>query len=193
MAKFKELNLELQDNEEIKLGGNQVDSHIYYDGSDLLIKNFTGNVTISGSSGLITTKPSRCSAYLSAVQAVVTYGTWHQVEFDLTAFDELNEFNTTTHKFTAKNSGYYIVTGAYGFEGLADDDQFGMYINKDGTPQIYNVSKTGGVISPRKSISKVMYIAKDSFVDMYVRHLFGADRDLHAAISGTGLTVHRLS
>lgn len=70
--------------------------------------NITGNLTVAGS---LTSNMTKVRVVTNTAETFPSTG-FVIVTYDNKTFDTLNEFDTTTHKFTAKYSGYYQVSAA---------------------------------------------------------------------------------
>lgn len=189
MAKFNQLNIVLQEDQKIKLGTSQ-DVEIYYHGNQIRIE---GDVVISGavSGG---TGTSRCSAYMSGDQSVPTYvDTYTKAAFDSVLFDELDEWNTTDHKFTAINAGYYLVSANGCINSLPDGDYWTVYIRKNDAGAAYCHNEVGGTVTPRYNVTKILYLEAGDDVKLWVRQNSGGTLLLDSAARNTYMTIHRLS
>ena len=84
-----------------------------------------GIITLSGSSaGGGYAGNSNIFAYLSADQEDIVHGTVTTVELDTLLWDTGNEFNTTTHEFTANATGYYQVNFCTRFASRVGNDGY---------------------------------------------------------------------
>ena len=115
MSKFNELNLELQDNQKIRLGDKQ-NSDIFFDGNnlvvsgaDILFSNEISGFAPSGS-GHLTTKEyvddkfeSGCHVYRLGAQSIPHTG-FHVIEFNTVIYDNLSEYDSTNFRFKPKRS-----------------------------------------------------------------------------------------
>lgn len=188
MAKFKELNLELQDDEKINLGNGQ-DAKIYFHNDKLRIQDcdihFTG--AVSGGEGT-----SRCSAYAISTQSVAT-AIMTIAELDTVLFDELGEFNTSTNRFVTTQPGYYILSGGLEIESIANGNYYTVcvYVN-EGIKAIVH-TEVGGGTSPRFNCTTIRYLAVGDYVTLRGRHNYGSNRTFGAGRSNTYLTIHKLS
>lgn len=69
-----------------------------------------------------------------------------QIPFDVETFDLKNEFNTTTHTFTAKVSGYYRIYAQGSQIDFFDPGVHGIAIYKNGSPIAVSRSKHPGAV-----------------------------------------------
>jgi len=67
------------------------------------------------------TNETLLDVYLSADQSI-SAGSWAIVAFDTENKDERNEFDTSTHKFTPDEDGWYLVVTGVEFSVGADQD-----------------------------------------------------------------------
>ena len=189
MAKFKNLNLELKDDENINLGDSK-DAKIYFHNGKLRLQDcdvhFTG--AVSGGRGT-----SRCSAYLSANQTGVVTATYTIAELDAVLFDELGEFDTGTHRFTATQEGYYIITASLEIESLGDGNYYTVAISINGGLKATVHTELGGATTPRWNCTRIYRLLVGDYVEVSGRHSYGSDRSFGGGNSFTYLTIHRLS
>ena len=137
---------------------------------------------------------SRVSAYLGTNQTGVVTSTWTKVELNTEQFDGLGEFDSTTnYRFVANTAGYYHVCGTIGFEGMGDNDSIATGIYVDGLRVAHVTTKLGGGSSPGQNLSKLVYLAANSYVELWGRHTLGVNAQFDAGIAETYLTIHRLS
>ena len=133
MAKFKELNLELNDNEKIILSDDQ-NTNIYFDGealnieADILLfsESVSGETTSASAPAILTTKKyvddkcaSGCRIYNNTAQDVED-ATWTWVHFNTVIYDNLDEYDPSTYKFKPKNPGIYMVSAGVHLTSLID-------------------------------------------------------------------------
>ena len=183
MAKFNELNIELQDDQKLKLGT----AEIWFDGNRLVID---GDVTITGSvSG---SNMSRCHAYLSSNQTITPVD-YHLVEMDAVIFDTLNEFNTSTHKFTAAAEGYYTVTASVEIEGLDDGKYLTINIDVNSVSSAVFHDEMGGSVTGRFNVTKLFHLNQGDLVHVDVRQGDVGNLDIGGGHTYTYLSIHRLS
>ena len=183
MAKFKDLNIELQDNQKLKLGT----AAVWFDGNKLVID---GDVTITGSvSG---SNMSRVHAYLTTEQTIGGVD-FHLVELDAVVFDSLGEFNTGTHKFTASAEGYYTVTASLEINGLADGNYLSINIDINGSSSAVFHDEVGGATVARNNVTKLFHLYEGDTVHFDCRHGNAGNLDIGGGAAYTFLSIHRLS
>lgn len=86
---------------------------------------------------------SMVNANMSAGQAIAA-GTWTQIAFDVVDYDDLGEWSTTNHNFTAAHPGYYrVTTSVDGSTGTAGIRQCALQVNGVQKAQDYKTSATG--------------------------------------------------
>lgn len=189
MAKFNQLNIELLEDQKVKLGTSQ-DVEVYYHGNQIRIE---GDIVLSGalSGG---TGTSRCSVYMSGDQNVPTYvDTYTKAAFDTIDFDELDEWNTTDHKFEAKNEGYYLVSATGCINSMPDGAYISVYIRKNTGGAAYCHTEVGGTVTPRYNVTKILYCRTGDDIKLWVRQNSGGTLTLDSAKRNTFMTIHRLS
>ena len=189
MAKFNQLNIELLEDQKVKLGTSQ-DVDVYYHGNQIRIE---GDVVLSGaaSGG---TGTSRCSVYMSGDQTVVDYvDTYTKVAFDTIDFDELGEWDTVDHKFVAQNAGYYLVSANGCINTLPDGAYITVYIRKNESGEAYCHTEVGGTVTPRYNVTKVVYLDVADIIKLWIRQNSGGSLTIDSAARNTFMTIHRLS
>lgn len=137
---------------------------------------------------------SRASAYLSSDQADAATATWTKVELDTEEFDGLSEMDVaSTHRFVAASAGYYQVNVGMCILSLGADDLYAIAVYKNGSAEVTSQNYTPIATSPRANISKLLYLAANDYVELYINHGFGAVRSVYGSKSTTFLTIHRVS
>jgi hypothetical protein len=138
---------------------------------------------------------SRCAVYRgSTVQSVAT-GTWTKVEYNTEEFDGLSEFDSSTnYRFTASSAGYYQVDLCATLDNLGVEDTLIAEIRINGSAKARaRLWLAKAAQDPSASVSKLVYLAAADYVEAWVYHDYGANRDLFAVLSQNFLTIHRLS
>ena len=122
------------------------------------------------------------------------------VEYDDEDYDNLNEYdNVTNYRFTAKETGYYLVKASLSSESLAWNqyEYFILYIYKDGalhTTGVRDIDWIGKTDFREAVISDVIYLAVGSYIDIRVWQDRGvATLDTGVDANRNFFTVHRLS
>jgi hypothetical protein len=155
-----------------------------------------GQVLTRGTSGWIAQTPSgggftsRVSAYLSTNQTIENNTTI--VSFNAIVFDGNNEFNTTTHEFTASSSGYYLVIANVLYYNFSPDNAASAYIYKNNSYILQNTSHTGAAYNNLGiALYTVLYLAAGDYIDIRTATIGGSI--LLGGLGNTSLFIHRLS
>lgn len=138
-------------------------------------------------------KQSCTRMYLNTDQDVPS-GAYTKVEFDAESFDVQSEGDTTNHRFKAKVAGYYQVDSVLRFkEAVGDNKRITMAIYKNGA--IYSKASTHGcnLTSMGMSIADIVPLDTDDYVQIYVYHDHGTNRQLDGAVDTCLMSVHKLS
>jgi hypothetical protein len=138
---------------------------------------------------------SRCAAYRGTTVQSVATGTWTKIEYNTEEFDGLGEFdNTTNYRFIANTTGYYQVNLCATLDNLGIDDSIIAEIRINGSAKARaRVWLSKDAQDPSASVSKLVYLNATGYVEGWVYHDYGANRDLLATSSQNFLTVHRVS
>lgn len=126
-------------------------------------------------------KQSGCSAYRSADETIPS-GSFVLPTLDSEYWDIQNEFNTTTHKFTATKAGKYIATFAWYIQGLADEDAVGAMIYKNvaaGPPHWWIYQGAAG--DSGGEITQIFDLAANDTLEPRIRQDSGANKTLLAS------------
>jgi hypothetical protein len=138
---------------------------------------------------------SRVRAYLSKSQTL-TANMDSKIALDVKDYDTLDEFdNTTNYRFTAKRTGFYLVTANVQFEDLNPDDWYVAYILKNIDIIVWSEGNAGhsvGIANYSLTLSTIVYLAKDDYLELW------ALRSSDGVVSGedpyfTFMAVHILS
>jgi len=150
------------------------------------------SVTTSGIVGL--PKQSRCRAYLSGSNQSVPSATWTKIQLNATLYDEQGEFDTTTnYRFTATEAGYYIVIGSISILNIDDQKTVTVAIRKNGASCAYTRYYTSGTAAPIISAVSIAHLDAGDYLELWVYHNHGSNRDVAAGSSYTYMAIHKLS
>ena len=148
---------------------------------------------IAEAAGYVPPVGSKVSAYLAADQTGIAQATFTKVEFNAVKFDTLDEFDiTTNHRFIAKSSGYYMVTGSVRWNSLDDGDYITIAIYVNGSSVSLVHTELGGGTTPRYNSNKLVYLEVDDYIELWTRHGYTGNRDIDSEQQGTYLTIHRV-
>lgn len=133
---------------------------------------------------------SKARAYISSAQSP-TANTLTVVNFGTENYDVDNEFNLTTDRFVATVTGYYLVTSQIYFTGLVDQNDYSVYIYKNGAVVAQKLQTASGANGMMVTISDVVPLAATDYVEIRVRR-----QNTGAIEVGTDFSfvaIHRLS
>jgi hypothetical protein len=137
---------------------------------------------------------SRARAYLSANQSVPT-GAFTKILLNAENYDEQGEFdNVTNYRFTAKKAGYYQVNACAVLNLSVDTARLIAFIYKNGA-MVARADSQMSVANTYVSanVSDVIYLAADDYLELYVWHNCGSNRDIYGGSAYTFLSIHKLS
>jgi len=134
---------------------------------------------------------SGCYAYRATNQSVTYDATL--VELDTELYDVANEFNTSTHLFTATNAGYYVVSQGVNFVGVSLKyvESF-CYQNTAARGFAYcqaHCSSANGIMA---NGSACVYLSAGETVGMYVIQNLANPRNLIGALY-TFMSIYRIA
>jgi len=133
---------------------------------------------------------SRARVHLSNEQTIPN-NTFTKVELDTEDYDGLGEFNTTTHRFTAQQAGYYQVNVSVMFNTTNTNTYYHAILYKNGTSYAWSTSNAATTFDRLTlSISDVVYLAANDFLEVYVYQQSGGDETIRV---DTYFSIHRLS
>ena len=153
------------------------------DGGNYIKINDGGIVDIS--------KTSCCLVYLGSDQSIPT-AVRTIIEFDTEVFDYQDEYNTSTHRFTASSHGYYAVTAQGEVGTLGDGDHFIVALYKNGSIFTDCRNAPGGSTGPRMSASKIIEMNKNDYIEFKIYHSFGSALNAIAGQANNSISIHKL-
>jgi hypothetical protein len=134
---------------------------------------------------------SGCYAYRATNQSVTYDATL--VELDTELYDVANEFNTSTHLFTATNAGYYVVSQGISFVGVSlKYVESYCYQNTAARGFAYcqaHCSSANGIMA---NGSACVYLSAGETVGMYVIQNLANPRNLIGALY-TFMSIYRIA
>lgn len=137
---------------------------------------------------------SACRVYLSAANQSVPSGAVTKIEYDGEIYDESNEFDSAVnHRFTATRAGKYLIMSQNTILDLTDGKLFILYIKVNGVSVIDKYATGSGAATLAGFVSIICDLAANDFVEVYVYHNHGANRDIEAFSTRSCLIVHKLA
>jgi len=142
-------------------------------------------------------RKSRVRAVRNTAQTIPS-GTWTTVIFDVEEYDGLGEYDPSTGRFTAQNSGWYSVKAAVCFapSAWAKRNMVEISIFKNGghgSRIFWHSIENDGNFYEWIGGSMDLYIAAGQYIEIKVYHNRGANTDLVDAGSYHYLTIHRFA
>lgn len=152
---------------------------------------------------------SQIDVYKTALQTI-TNNTETLVEFDTENFDNGQEFDVTTHLFTAKTSGLYLILSGLNYatsSSTTADKTLGLRLKKNGTiySESYVASPNDIVIPPPVSITvtatnpkvsvmtqQIIHLDKGDTIGIYAFQNTGASKDIMAGREDNYLSIKKL-
>ncbi len=132
---------------------------------------------------------SKISAYQGTLQAVVT-STTTKVNLQTEVYDIDNEFASS--RFTCTVAGYYAMSGNCAINDLGDGKRFLLYLYVNGAAVASTEAIIGGAGDPRLPAIADVNLEVDDYVELYVYHTHGTNRDTIASSHSTKLNIHRI-
>ena len=138
---------------------------------------------------------SKVKAYRSGSNQSIANDTWTKVQLNATEFDYSSEFDTSTnYRFTAKETGYYLVCGQIKISNATDQTSLKVAIYKNGSSIVdtfLQPSSTGDDITT--NISDIVYLKANEYLELYAYHYYGSTQNIIYGSNNTFMSIHRLS
>lgn len=127
---------------------------------------------------------SIANAYLNGAQSIPT-GVITKVLLDTELFDINNNFDTTTHRFTATIAGYYQVNAELQYiSPVQSGKAFFILVYKNGADIIENETQSGSSADGIGiAVSSVVYLAVGDYLELYTVHNCSGGQSLHAGFT----------
>jgi len=114
------------------------------------------------------------------------------IPFDTEGWDTGSDFNTSTYKFTAPNTGYYLVTFRVIIQAAAADDDIFIYILRNTT----KVASNNGVVSKAGyesfEITDTVSCTAGDTIEGKIYHNCGSTRNIAGGTDETYMTINEL-
>lgn len=148
-------------------------------------RDMTENLNMGSHSIENTTILSAARAYLSASQTINS-GIWTSINLNVVDFDYNTEFDTTTHKFTAKQAGLYSVVGFMHFKNtqVVADKICGVMVKKNNVSIGETLVHTASADYAASSFGTLVELDVDDYIDLWVYHNFGAAKQVTGGPTG---------
>lgn len=163
--------------------GGDVDLSATGDDTDIGI-----TVTPKGT-GLFKTPFIGCRVYLSTEQSIASSSAT-KINFDTESYDIGSNWDTSNYRFTAPVTGYYRVHYNATILNLALNSYMQGYVYVNGSPvtQIKDISSNANA-DPSVNHSDVVFANSGEYIEAYVWHDHGSNRDAWANAKGSYFTI----
>jgi len=144
------------------------------------------------SAGIITmANQSRARAYLDTEDQTIASGSWQVVGFNAENYDEQNEFDTTTHRFTATVSGYYQINAWVQWQSSVIGTWHQIAI-REGGDTFYASDRVNSWATSTftQSVSDVIYLAAGEYIELVTYQNSGGGLDI---AQNSSISVHKQS
>lgn len=137
---------------------------------------------------------SKCRVYLSGANQIIPYLVFTTVQFNTKDYDVNDEFDISNYRFTAKESGYYLINVTVRWGSSTDQLQHTLAIVINGSN--YKSSSTvrsSGSSAFSQSLSDIIYLNKGDYIEIQVFTTVSGGSSLEAGENRTFMSIHRLS
>ena len=121
-------------------------------------------------------KTSGGSAYKDNAQSIAQ-DTYTKINIDHLEWDLQDEFDSDNHRFTVKESGYYLVMASAYIVSLVDQDPMYSSIRVNAGSEAYIIWPMGRSSSPGYNISCIVELDANDYIEIWVRHGYSASRN----------------
>ncbi len=136
--------------------------------------------------------PARVRAYLNTITGVAS-GEFVKVPFDAEEYDEKGEYDhEVNHKYTAKETGLYLITSAVNFKAIDSDIVFLLAIFKNGTQINWVTTPTGGQPAITGLITEIVKLNQNDYIEIFCYHEAGVNKDIDKNSYKTWLSIAKL-
>lgn len=138
-------------------------------------------------------KQSRARVEKTNGQTIGT-GAFTKILLNTEDYDEHNEFDSTTnYRFTASQAGYYSCSGNCVIHDLGDGKKYIVSIQKNGVNICLGRGIAGGIAHCGASAVTIVYMAANDYLELYMYHDQGGDRDISVNPGYNQFSVHKVS
>lgn len=138
---------------------------------------------------------SGCRVHRNGSVQAITSGSVTKVQYTTEDYDLQGEFdNATNYRFTATKAGRYLVCHNAGIIGLDDGDTMQVSIYKNGA--IVNTTQLSTCWmgdSPLINTVCIISLAANDYIEGYVWHNYGSDRNLHGDSYSSALIIGKIA
>ena len=154
----------------------------------------TEGVHWADADGILTfPQQSACRAYLSGGDQSIPSATWTLVNLNAENFDIQAEFNTTTHRFTAKKAGIYLVSALLNLISPVDEQWVIADVRKNGSTTGQAVMPASGTKNVAVSLSNILSLAANDYLELWVYQDAGSAKNANDGEGATFMAVYKLA
>lgn len=136
---------------------------------------------------------TRVRAYRADSSQSVLDTTWTKIQLNAEDYDTLGEFDSTTNfRFTAAKAGYYQVNGGAFLASPAADSVVYLGIFKNGAAVSFVLYHCAFVYGIRPSLSDILYLTATDYLELWVYHTSGVNKNIAFGSAETFLSIHKL-
>lgn len=139
---------------------------------------------------------SRISVDRNGSTQSIASGAWTNVAFTNEEYDGLDEFDTSSSKFTAAKDGWYHISFAVYMNDLGAGKYIEIRVYKNSASSVLFTTNINESASTRHSHAISvgdLNLAKDDFLEFQVLHDHGSNRDVNGNADVTYLMIHRFA
>jgi len=134
---------------------------------------------------------SRCRAYRGTSDQTIGSGAWTKILFNTEDYDSDSEFASS--RFTATNAGYYLISISALILNLADGDLMILSVYKNGVASAQTRLYMAAAGHGELNVSDIASLSATDYIEGYVYHNYGANRDLYSESKHSYIAIQRLS
>lgn len=169
------------------LGGNlDLNNYDIYSGASIILRDDTGGI-------FSTPSQSAISVYLNTNTAV-SASTTTTIPYNTEIYDTQNEFNPTTHRFTATKVGIYQVCASCRVEDLADNQFLDIRASINGTlDALFTIDKGSEPLHIAGVINKQMLLTAGDYLELTIYHTGSSAKNITGQKYSTYLTITKIA
>ena len=141
----------------------------------------------------VTFNSGGCKVYRSSNQTITT-GTYTKVQFNAEVFDTLTEFDSSTnHRYVAGTAGIYLLNSTLMYADMGDTLDMICEIRVNNTAVATFDHKSSSTNYESVAVTVVQNLSASDYVEVFTKHMHGADRLLFSGQQNTYFCVQRLA
>ena len=137
---------------------------------------------------------NKVRVYASSSNQAIENATNTQIIFDQESFDLFGEFTTTTSRFIATTTGYYLVTAQVKWATTTDTKNYNLYLAKNSNTNfiIYKAYVSSGTTEQSVNFADIISLTAGDWLEVYVYQDSGTSQTITAGSNHTYFSVARL-